>query len=383
MKKVTFEFRNIQSHEHTRFSLEPGLNFILADDNNVGKSTIFKVMMFALKMPNVSSEDMNELVRGNSNKAYASFEFDDCRVILWFFREDAKKMRSFFEIYRGTEPSIRTVSCPGELVKALDIVTGTDGQPINFNDADSVQLVVQDTPKNDEVLSKVLVDLRIEDIRQKGSMLSKQIIQDYRLIQGRYADTERIINSMHYTDSVDGFRAEEKLLNSAVRVMDTLDAGCSFSEQSFVIPEEEIKSLRVVLNVLNCLSQITFSDSSISVISLEELKRLKRITELLNTMSGVDWTRLSSEPVITEQQITNVRSAVRVLDILTRLYRSSLYASNANTTVNALQREKQEIIMRLKEQCEVVVCPVKGKVFYSDEECVPASDGLTLGLLEG
>lgn len=53
VETVEIIFHNIQSHEHTEFCLKPGMNFILADDNNVGKSTIFKVLTRIAKAPTI------------------------------------------------------------------------------------------------------------------------------------------------------------------------------------------------------------------------------------------------------------------------------------------------------------------------------------------
>ena len=175
METVRFEFKNIQSHAFTQFTLGPGLNFILADDNNVGKSTIFKTLTLVSKMPNVSNEDLTELLRVGESSGYASFVFRDVRVTFWMFRQSSGSISSFFELAHGDEVPVRSLSCPKDLLEALDIVVGDDGQPINFNDADSVQLVVQDTSKNDEVLAKVLIDLRVEEIKEKSRRLFRQV----------------------------------------------------------------------------------------------------------------------------------------------------------------------------------------------------------------
>lgn len=154
MKHIDIELVNIQSHEHTRFHLEPGLNFILAEDNNVGKSTIFKVIMFAMQLPKVDDVDANELIRGGCSSAKAMFTVEGVIYTMWLFRDGNQRARAFFEIKDPNGETTRSMNAPLDLKQAFDIVLSNDGKVVNFNDADSIQLVVQDTPKNDEVLSK-------------------------------------------------------------------------------------------------------------------------------------------------------------------------------------------------------------------------------------
>ena len=361
----------------TSFSLQPGLNFILADDNNVGKSTIFKILTFAARMPNVSNEDALEILRVQEDRGYASFKFDDDHVILWLFRESANKVRFFFEQKDILGNSTRSLACPQKLLDALDIVRGDDGIPINFNDADSVQLVVQDTAKNDEVLSRVLVDLRVEDVRKNLQQLSKQIVQDYRYIKSKHDDTTHTLSSLHYNDAVDNFKDEEDTLNCAVRIMDTLDAGCNFTcdEAEVIVPEAEIEALTIASGILDKLE-------GINIVQLEQGRRIdikgipsiERAMQLYDLLDSIDCPVLSKLDSIPPQALSNAALAVKVLNNLVAASISLDKVYTLSKQDEQLSRELTSLKQELDSTYYKIQCPVKGDVYFSDEGCIPCND---------
>lgn len=376
MKNVSIELLNIQSHQHTAFNLQPGLNFILADDNNVGKSTIFKILSFAVKMPDISNEDAKEILRVGEDKGYASFKFDNSHVILWLFRDTGDRIRVFFESRTEDGASTRTTSCPSKLLEALSIIRGDDGTPINFNDADSVQLVVQDTPKNDEVLARVLIDLKVEAIRKNAQQLSKQIVQDYRYISSKLEDTKHTLSSLHYNEGVNSFRDEEELLYAAVRVADLLDAECGHLKDATVeIPPitEELKQLTCAQRLLSVFDEISFEHLSQTVVQIDT-NMVNTVYRTLLTFSEFDVKVLQRADAISAPVLDNMSTCT---DTLAALMTASYAANNVVKTCRLLEsisKEIQDIQETLSRECKVVNCPVKGDVYYSDEECVPLSD---------
>lgn len=371
MKEVKIHLRNIQSHENTEFTLKPGLNFILSDDNNVGKSTIFKILLFAAKMPNVKSDDAEELMRGGCSEAYASFSFDTNTVILWFHKENNKAYRNFFEIRQQGNNTIRAVTCPDILLEALDFVLGTDGQVINFNTADTVQLVAQDTPKNDEVLSKVLIDLRVERIKKNFQELSKRIYQDYRVHTSRAEDTERLLKSLTYLDITDSFHSDEKLLETAARVTDSLVESINMPAFTSHPASEELSELLTVYKMITVCSQIVDAGrATLSEIQIEDLKTIQAAYKVLRIFDGIDLNLIGWTPEVTSKTISNMKRAVTLLNSLTGLMKFIVTAELAARDIEKLDNQRQQILSQLHACCKVVKCPVKGDVFYNDEKCI-------------
>lgn len=373
VKSVQIEFKNIQSHQHTAFSLEPGLNFILADDNNVGKSTIFKALLFLVKMPKITNDDAIEILRVGSQQGYMSFKFDNHHIVLWLFREDGDRVRVFFED-RTDGGSTRCVNCPDCLLEALDIVKGEDGEAINFNDADSVQLIVQDTPKNDKILSRVLTDLRVDAVKKNSQALRQQIIQDYRLIYDRHAQTRNILSSLVYNEFVDMFNAEKELLQVAVKVLDLMDVECVFEKESQVSIEDIEQACRAQ-EIYNSLSSVGLDEvrGTFEIPEQEELQ-LDSALRVMEILSKIDVLALKSVPVISAQKIDNLGRLLVVLGKLTVAADASRTVASSTSSLEALEVERQRITELLERNCQKVICPVKGEVFYSGKECISTSD---------
>lgn len=407
MKKVSFVFHNIQSHAHTEFSLQPGLNFILADDNNVGKSTIFKVLSYITRMPNIRYEDSRELLRYGESKAYVAFVVENEQYILWLFKEDETHIRSFFEIYDADGSQLRSIKCPSNLLDALDIIRADDGSPVNFNDADSVQLVVQDTSKNDEVLSRVLVDLRVEAVKANSKQLNSRMVQDYRIISAKEEESRRILESMTYIDSVDEFNKEQPVLEVASRILDAVDAtSCTYDYasnaeidllnnvelyndllsalsinssvdyntlSSFRILKQDLEDLSCTFNLLDDLSDVDFSCfDSWNRVHYDEL--IDTVLSLLDSLSVVDFDCFVSKHGLSSYKLTNIASAIEVLNHLVVANISAKVLNDNRYSITQLVIDQQKIYQQLSKECSVVSCPVKGKVFYSDEKCIPCGN---------
>lgn len=369
MRHVEIELRNIQSHEQTKFVLKPGLNFILADDNNVGKSTIFKILLLATKMPSVSNEDLSEIVRAGASKAYASFKFDDKTIVLWFFRE-SDRIKTFFEVRSEDGGSIRVMDCPKELLDALDIVKGSDGQPINFNDADSVQLIVQDSPKNDEIIARVLIDDHVEEIREKMHRLGKEIVEDYKAASLKLDNSNRILESMQYVDTVDTFKDEKALLEIAATVADSLVENCKFTTADVLYGENDLRHMQSVLDLLNAVKELDLRDS----IAIDEIEfsRMHAVADITSSIADVNFEILRGLSV-SERTLVNLRNACLVAQSLRNASISCSYMQKSEAEMQLCLTERNTMYSDMSQRFKTVDCPVKGQVFYSKDGCVPAA----------
>lgn len=376
MKNISIEFVNIQSHEHTKFSLRPGLNFILAEDNNVGKSTIFKVLLCAMQLPKVSGSDIDELIRGGCTQARATFRYERVECTLWLFRGQGQASRAFFETDHGDGVPTRGLSAPASLRDAFDIVSTEDGSVVNFNDADSVQLIVQDTPKNDEVLSKVLIDLKVDAIKANAVKLGQQIQQDYRVVKSKLDDVTTVLSTMQYVEAVDSFKQDKTLLSAACRVADSICDPCSKLEVAGPLPDMlGIKSVRAALRIYEGLYDLTIPDSSLLNAATPEL--FDNLGHCLDMLKCLDVASGCAEPGVLQVKQQHIDNAKRALDVLLSLTRASNSLSVALVAARDMDRlasERARVHAKLKEIAPCVVCPVKGEVYYSDEKCVSCGD---------
>lgn len=380
MKDINIEFVNIQSHEHTAFSMHPGLNFILAEDNNVGKSTIFKVLLCAMQLPDVGSGDIDELIRSGCASARATFCYDDVRCTLWLSRENGKAAKAFFETTASDGSSVRSLGAPASLCEAFDIVKSDDGKVVNFNDADSVQLIVQDTPKNDEVLSKVLVDVKVDNIKANLYRLSREIQQDYKVVRAKLDDVSAIVASTTYVSTVDEFFNEEPFLEALCSVADSLDSGCAFLDTSVGVDMSEDRDmLFAALEVASNLQTILECQESDSVtFTQEDLDLLRSCLAVIPALQEVEAVASMKMPQITEAQLQNAHECLQVIELLDKATGAIYAMKKEDTTAEQLYAEQLNILQHMNQIAEKVNCPIKGEVFYSEQECVPCGDRLAL-----
>lgn len=375
MKHVDIEFINIQSHEHTKFHLGPGLNFILAEDNNVGKSTIFKVLMCAMRLPQIDAVDPNELIRGGCSMAKAIFSFDNVTHTLWMFREPRGTARTFFETVDADGTTTRSLSAPADLVDAFDIVKSEDGKVINFNDADSVQLVVEDTPKNDEVLSKVLIEMRVETIKENAIRLSREIAQDYKVVFGKNDMAKRSLEQMHYCSAVPTFKEEYDILRAGCSVLDLIEAPAQ--ELLKLPPAPDVATLNQVetaLYTVERLVRVPVITAPTKQVDMNALDETFRSLDVLVALSKVQDSVCAPIPAKALTNLTTTEHAVSVLQSVSNALAAMSRAFNSGARADSIHREIQEIKKDIAEACPRVQCPIKGEVFYTDEKCIPVDD---------
>lgn len=380
LKNVEFEFRNIQSHEATTFSLHPGLNFILADDNNVGKSTIFKALTIIVRMPKVSSDDLKELLRVNETRGYVSLKFDNVQVVFWMIR-DGDRVNAFFENHLESGEVIRLSSCPQCVLDALDIVVGRDGLPINFNDADSVQLIVQDTTKNDEVLSKVLIDLDVEHVKLNLETLDRQVVQDYNILRAKYDTNTHILSNMTYRDSADRFFQEKHFLQTLVSVVDAFEEVCGGLDNLSVKNLEVAETIYQVNDMLQMIHDTTFPCEICTSETINELQLVSTVLYYLDIITN-ELKRVGFRP-IEARKVFDIRCASDALSALSRASMECERCDYAQRTYYKLQSELEVVKKELQDRYAIVKCPVLGDVYFGEEKCIPVSHRLTSGFSEG
>lgn len=366
MKEVSIIFANLQSHELTRFSLKPGINFILAEDNNVGKSTIFKVLQVIARAPSSNGVKVDRLIRTGTDKAYAAFSFDNEKVVAWFFRGNTPgASKVFFEHVDSVGDTSRYVACPSCLLDALGIAIGPDGDIVNFNDADSVQLISKSTVEADAIISRVMQDDRIEHAKRNLYQFSKDLVVDDRDIAARCETSERLLSTMSYVDAVDEFTERLPILEALCRVCDTTES-ISF-ERKAMPAVAELNRLSAIMSLCSGLQDFAqYADKSVCTIS----EAVETTGNVVGYLRSVDWSKVSP-PKVRERDLSRVWTVYQVVKQLSIVNSCCDSIFSISRSLQNKERELMELSDLISTMSKDVVCPIKGRVFYTDEKCIP------------
>ena len=378
MKEVSIQFSNIQSHEDTRFVLKPGLNCILGEGNNIGKSAIFNLLMDMAN--NYKSPGwIARLIRNGTNRAFAAFDFDTDgqreRVVVWLQLTKPGAATMFFEqSFDGGEP-VRLTDCPQSLLDALGIAVTPDSGIINFNSADSTQLLSKASSESDAVISHVMMDERTERLKEQAADLSRTVVSDYRDLYSKVEAMHGILSSMSYNQVVDEFYAREEWLSSAVAVADAVPKeDMDVLAKTSATAEKDSEAIESLFNVLFALEpacdmpeckgedylRVAGSAKAIlEVVTPEDLKELRR-------------------PIPKEHDLNNILRIYKVAKKLREILDLVREFVEAGSAIASLEEDMTKITEELRVNTERVMCPVKGEVLFSSEYCIPVGDGLTL-----
>lgn len=365
METVEIIFHNIQSHEHTEFCLKPGMNFILADDNNVGKSTIFKVLTRIAKAPNIASNKILPLIRNGCSEAYAAFKFNGETVIAYFTNYKGEAAKLFFEHHHPDGDITRTVFCPQSLLKALGILVGDNGEIINFNDANSVQLISEVSTEADNIITHVMLDANVEKIKENLYSLGKQINSDIKYYTTQIETTESILADLQYVHGVDDFKENLPALEAGCRICDY--GLVNISDYDVKVPWNELQLMKRMTECLMEMENFCESTDKFPTIDLSECKAGMRI---LNILDVLDLETLA-KPAVDVDGFERVRTAMRVSSKLRDAVLGAQALCDLEKKLIRTVLQKQEFAAELAQMAEVIECPMKGKVYYTDEKCLP------------
>lgn len=357
MQSVRIRMSNIQSHENTEFTIEPGLNVIFAAGNNVGKSAIFKALRNVAESP-ANTKGLGTLLRAKCSEGYVSFEFGDTCIIYWLQRKTSGVVYGFFEIREANGEAIRTVKCPEDLLNALGIALDERGKVINFNDALAVQLLIADSVENDAIISRVLVDARVEDVKQGIISMAQCSSRDGEQLSREITYCQSVLAGLEYNSAVDSFREKEGQLETFASF---LDKGVpSFASRHDDI-QGDMNMLAAVYSVCKaCVATSGKDTSSVPDLPVESLMSFCRIASAVGLTAAVT----ESMPVAT------AGIGISFMRILLSSIHAAQNLRTSARNLEHLERERQEITDKLASNCEVVDCPMRGKVYYSNEKCI-------------
>lgn len=376
MTTVEVLFQNIQSHENTSFVLKPGINFILADGNNVGKSTIFKVLSRMAKAPNVNGSKLASLIRYGYSEAVAAFKFDGERVIAKFTQYERESAKVFFEHIHSDGEITRSVFCPKSLLDALGIVVSEQGDIINFNDANSVQLISEISPEADTIITHVMLDPKVEALKHGIYTLGREVNSDIKKLEASVGAYNEALDQLSYLPIVDEFFESKDKLEVMCRIGDGLP---DMSTSKCVLPGlRELELVKSLLNVVGEMSTSIFSTVSIpdGYGRYSQIFAVAKKLEPLGQLSyrGVD--EISSD-------LDLLRITYSVASAILSAMRNAEQVQSYNRRLTTLSEDMSAIESTLSSVSRRVICPVKGEVLYTDEKCISCGDRFTLCCNEG
>lgn len=370
MKTVEVVFQNLQSHENTRFTLKPGMNFILADGNNVGKSTIFKVLSRIAKAPNVAASKIMPLIRYGCSEAIAAFKFDGETVIARFTKYEREAAKVFFEHHHEDGEITRSVVCPGALLDALGIVVGENGEIINFNDANSVQLISEVSPEADTIITHVMLDPKVEAIKRNIYALGREVNVDARDLDREIKSLTQSIGECTFRPSVAEFFEKQELLEALCGLCDALPSITADCEK--VPGLQDIEFYRDVIELCSQVEGLAMMTASSS--SVGDIRDVADLVEVLRGLQGIpDAVESLQRTSVSPAELEKCRQLNTVISKLLVAVRSAEKVQTHSRRLDTLQQERQQVLESLQQNTRQIDCPIKGRVLYTDEKCVPYS----------
>ena len=372
MQTLSVLMCNIQSHAETSFVLKPGFNIIVSPGNNVGKSTIFKALRCVVESPNPFM-DLRELLREGCSQGYVAFVYDDWKVVYWLIKKDttAGVVAGFFEVTDPDGEITRDVRCPKSLLDALGIVLASNGKPINFNDAAATQLLVRDNAETDEIISRILVDEKVETLKL-GLLTSLQnATRDKKEYERELAYLTRDLQSMQRHDSVDQFNKDYPLLECLCNVVDRKTADLEVGECRLGPISLQADTIANLIQVAGKLEQVPqIGQENVGIDLPENLPVVLRVSHILSEVGTI-------EDVLHITDTSDAEKVTKVTGVLLKVILTLQECRDSVAVLDRAQAEKDALIEELRKTCTVVDCPVKGQVFYSNEGCISVGDGST------
>lgn len=372
MQTLSVLMCNIQSHAETSFVLKPGFNIIVSPGNNVGKSTIFKALRCVVESPNPFM-DLRELLREGCSQGYVAFVYGDWKVVYWLVRKDtvAGVVAGFFEVTDPDGEVTREVRCPKSLLDALGIVLASNGKPINFNDAAATQLLVRDNAETDEIISRILVDEKVETLKL-GLLTSLQnATRDKKEFERELSYLTRDLQSMQRHESVDQFNRDYPLLECLCNVVDCKTADLDVRDCQLGPISMQADSITSLVRVAGKLEQAPqIGQENIGIELPSEFPAVMRVAHILANVETCE----AIKPVF---DTSDAEMVIKVTGVLLKIILVLQDCKDNMAILARSQAEKDTLIEELRKTCTVVDCPVKGQVFYSNEGCISVGNGST------
>ena len=177
MKEVKLSLINIQSHKNTSIIIKPGLTLLVAKDNNVGKSTVFRALDLIAQVQNTKPEDIKSLIRCGCERGIISCEFDNQVVELHIFLRNTTV--GYYFLHKKDNVVTQLDKAPADTIQALNLIAPTNiNQTLNIVEADKYQVIIEEGGINDSVISFLFTDQMVEHIKENADVFNSMLLSD-------------------------------------------------------------------------------------------------------------------------------------------------------------------------------------------------------------
>lgn len=396
---IKISLSNFQSHHNTSFKLSKGVNIIWSDWNNVGKSTIFRALDVLVRASKYTGQELKELIRWGKSEASIICEYDNNIVELLIFIRNTTASYKF--IHTIDNNSIELTNAPNSLITKLDLLYDEKfDNVINIIEADKTQLVVQESNLTDGIMSTIFFDDRLEFMKENTSNFNKVLDENLAFYKHNKNALSRSISNQQLDTSVDMYNSDKPLLEKLVLICDCVSNYKNLRIRNITDIERDTKLLTVLTSLCHVHRIINATGDCVSPKEFRKLQIVYKICTLNNIMETLVKMRMLKEfkvYAITHMTLTALMTLIRFAKLLKvlRTVESELktisnmykYIMILNTLGTSIKNEKHlskdilSVKLAYKELCEyiekqslILECPVKGRVIYSDEKCIPYTD---------
>lgn len=395
---IHITLHNIQSHAHTEFEFHSGGNFILANDNNVGKTTIMSTIAMVPVLHRSSNESRLELLRVKESNGYAQFVFDNNCVRMIISRRGESSTCGYFEqvdLDENGKPisdTIRTDKAPDSLIAKLDLkLDANTDTPLNIVEADAVKIIIEQTEQGDQLLSQILLDPKVEQVKANLIQFYSRINTDKKYLAMQYTERQRYVSSIPFNPFVDTFKYDYPVIEAAAMLADRGTSPLMKSELLDALPitEEQLLLLGVAGDLAVAFSDLPNEDE-ISITS-DVLESICSSGELLLVTAELEDTNVIGVPdtldaaadlvsalatLPAERTLTleteSISDTNNIVQLLFRVKLSCEKVRDETLMIDKLEMDIHRILEEIYSSGALVDCPMRGKVIYG-ETCVPVN----------
>lgn len=362
LSKVQIHLINFQSHKNTEFTLDGDLQIIWSKGNNVGKSAIFSSLDAIVRIHKYNGQKIKSLIRYGENFSKIICKYQEITVELHMFLQN--DTAAYFFICEENGFQTKMERAPKSLIEALDILYQEDiDHVLNILEADKIQIIVDETSITDGILASIFFDAKLEDIKTNAAALVKKLSEDYSFYSYSLTINERNISNFSYNMAVDTFKDEKEKLYILAKLLDRVP---DYNKMLSILPirSDKVSSWIKALNSVSSLNNMVQELSSIKQVTNFDSNLITLFLNIAKLDTMLDSICSFSEISRVEQVYYGCSNLCELI-IKVKKLRNNLQLLDDNTS------EIRKITDDLKKSNRLVSCPIKGKVIFNNEKCIP------------
>lgn len=386
------QMQNCQSWRDGTIELATDKLNVIAADNGVGKSVLFKMLKITSDPNYFNRAERKDLIRRHEEYARILFEFDDGGLA-------ATTVYPTYTLYLYKPADSETVQTsyepPTEMLRQLELLTdGVTPFIANLVDADQDLLLVNSRTKYNYNLIKMLVEhADLEKVREVIQEATVAVANPLTSLTKKCTFLENKIAQSEYFDIAAKELQIKKLEKSKDVLMQLIDLYNTMEALRGAIEyDKDFDKLEVYMQILEHVSDLDLSSlkvldnppnvsASLDVleilenINLQDLKVLKQAPEAddaLKLLECISQLELGDLAIL--KDVGYCEPALDILQGLEDLHAAiSLLRQHEDLADNA-KNDISELYDELLQSGEMVSCGVHGKVIYNGQECIPYSN---------